>query len=119
VTPADDEENSFVANTPTGCWTAIIKKVNESQGGKRVFTTVSGPEYFGLSNPKVRRLIEALTDAERCEKYERKFDNSSKKKKKKGKSKKSKRKTDAELEESQTQEEVANSQSVRSIRLFY
>ncbi|KAL0491377.1 transforming growth factor beta regulator 1 [Acrasis kona] len=72
VTPSDDQETVFTSSTPTRCWTNVIKRVNEAGG--RIYTTVSGPEYFGLSNPKVQRMIESLPDADKCKKYQRKFD---------------------------------------------
>ncbi len=82
--------------------------MNESQGGKRVFTTVSGPEYFGLSNPKVRALIESLPNADKCERYDKKVDSETTPKKKRGRPAKVKveeasqaSEEDAEFDESQ------------------
>eukprot|EP01080_Neovahlkampfia_damariscottae_P000097 gene97-4346_t len=73
VTPNDDPTQSFTSTTPTGAWTPIIKKVQESRkkiGGKRQYSTVSGPEYFGLSNPKCRELLNSLENADKCESYQ-------------------------------------------------
>lgn len=46
-----------------------MKKINEiktEEAGKRVFTNVSGPEYFGLAHPTVMKLISELPNAEKC-----------------------------------------------------
>lgn len=67
-----ETSEEFTANTPTGSWTPIIKKVQVSKKGpsvKRQHTTVSGPEYFGLSHPKCLQLIANLPNAEKCEKF--------------------------------------------------
>lgn len=68
VTPEDDPEGSVTSNTPTGAWTPIIKKCQEAKG-KKNFATISGPEYFGIANFKVRRLVELLPDADKCVNY--------------------------------------------------
>ena len=52
VTPNDDPTQSFTSITPTGAWTPIIKKVQESRkkiGGKRQYSTVSGPGKKNVS----------------------------------------------------------------------
>jgi hypothetical protein len=49
VTPKDNPEDKFTSSTPTGAWTPIIKKVQESRkkiGGKRQYSTVSGPGFY-------------------------------------------------------------------------
>jgi hypothetical protein len=54
----------------TAAWTSVVKRVNEiksEESGKKVFTNVSGPEYFGLANPTVMKLISELPNAEKCE----------------------------------------------------
>ena len=60
----------------TGVWTFVLKKVLEaraaasssSSGGqvKKQSTAVSGPEYFGLTNPRVAELIEQMPNADKC-----------------------------------------------------
>jgi hypothetical protein len=74
VTPADDPNTEFSSSTPTGCCTPMVKKVNQAQAsGKRSTTSVSGPEFFGFSNPRVMQLIEMLPNADKCERYARKY----------------------------------------------
>ncbi|KAL0490707.1 histone-lysine N-methyltransferase [Acrasis kona] len=66
VTPLDDPEVTYQSTTASGAWLPIIKLVGE---GKRETFTVSGPEYFGLSNTHIKRLIEALPNAKKCTRY--------------------------------------------------
>ncbi|KAL9651515.1 hypothetical protein ABK040_001461 [Willaertia magna] len=78
VTASDDPDTHWTGTSPTGAWTNVIKKVNESKKNtsnlkERSFATVSGPEYFGLSNPKTGQLIELMTNSEKCENYTRKY----------------------------------------------
>lgn len=71
VTPSDDTNSHFAANTPTGAWSQVIKKIQVAapRGEKRQNTTVSGPEFFGLSNPRVKLLIEMLPNIDKCANY--------------------------------------------------
>ncbi|KAG2392998.1 hypothetical protein C9374_009575 [Naegleria lovaniensis] len=92
ITPSDDTI-SYTSSTPSGAWSAVIKTVQESKNKSMKTCTVSGPEYFGLSNSKVRHLIELLPDAEKCTHYKRKFvnpeeDNEPQSAKKRGRKKK-------------------------------
>jgi hypothetical protein len=68
VLALDDPDTEYISTTSTACWITILKKVNDI-GKKRATVSVSGPEYFGLSNPKVRQLIETLPNADLCENY--------------------------------------------------
>ncbi|EFC44104.1 predicted protein [Naegleria gruberi] len=74
ITPADDD-NSFTSSTPSGVWSLVIKKVNESRKKNSKTCTVSGPEYYGLSNARIRQLIEMLPNADKCVNYKKKFSN--------------------------------------------
>eukprot|EP01028_Stygiella_incarcerata_P002276 TRINITY_DN14231_c0_g1_i1.p1 TRINITY_DN14231_c0_g1~~TRINITY_DN14231_c0_g1_i1.p1 ORF type:complete len:1121 (+),score=331.87 TRINITY_DN14231_c0_g1_i1:475-3837(+) len=71
VTLREDPSFSFVNTTPTRVWTEVVSAVNahRSAKGKRVYTTVSGPEMFGLSNMVVSKLILSLPDADQCKEY--------------------------------------------------
>lgn len=71
VTAEDDMEHPILSNTCTGAWTVVVRKVNEARGkkGKRMFTTVSGPEMFGLSTTLVSQLICHLPGADSCKQY--------------------------------------------------
>jgi len=69
VTPLDDEENSIIRDSSTGCWIDICKRINELNGNKRNHVTVSGPERFGLADPNVIYLLQKLPYADKCGKY--------------------------------------------------
>ncbi|KAL6064802.1 F/Y-rich N-terminus-domain-containing protein [Balamuthia mandrillaris] len=62
----------ITASTASGAWTEIVKTVNGlklEKTGKRLFTTVSGPEMFGYSHPTIAKLIQDLPGAEKCRRY--------------------------------------------------
>lgn len=99
ITPSDDTI-SYTSSTPSGAWSAVIKTVQESRNKSMKTCTVSGPEYYGLSNSKVRHLIELLPNAEKCTQYKRKFvnpeeDNESQSTKKRGRKKKEEKTEDS------------------------
>jgi len=78
----DDQENAISATSPSAAWKIIIEKVNvlkkEPTQGKRMFASVSGPEYFGFSNATISKLIQELPNAEKCANYiMKKFTNGS------------------------------------------
>ena len=60
----------FSAATPTGAWSSVIKLANEIRNKKDTSNSVSGPDYFGISNPIVAKLIEELPGANQCVNYE-------------------------------------------------
>jgi len=65
-----DFEAPIEERSATAAWTSVVKRVNEiksEESGKKVFTNVSGPEYFGLANPTVMKLISELPNAEKCD----------------------------------------------------
>lgn len=69
LTSDDNPDQPIRASSATAAWTVIVKKVNEiktEEAGKRVFTNVSGPEYYGLAHPTVMKLISELPNAEKC-----------------------------------------------------
>lgn len=64
-----DFDEPIVAQSCTGAWQSVVKKVNEMKSeetGKRTYTNISGPEYFGLAHPTVMKLISELPNAEKC-----------------------------------------------------
>ncbi|KAG2374521.1 hypothetical protein C9374_010805 [Naegleria lovaniensis] len=69
VLTSDDNPNEVIeAPSATAAWTAIVKQINKiksEESGKRVFTNVSGPEYFGLAHPTIMKLISQLPNAEK------------------------------------------------------
>ncbi|KAL0491809.1 hypothetical protein AKO1_010220 [Acrasis kona] len=74
VTASDNPSIVFTSSTPTGCCTPLVKKVNDVAGsGKRSTTSVSGPEFFGFSSPRVMQLIELLPNADKCANYVKKY----------------------------------------------
>jgi hypothetical protein len=48
----------------------VIKKVNEVRQ-KDSSNAISGPEYYGFSNPLVREMIEELPNVDKCTKYKK------------------------------------------------
>jgi len=72
VTCKDDPDNPIISATASGAWTEIVKRINDQKRemtGKRMFTTVSGPEMFGYAHPSIAKLIQDLPGAELCDKY--------------------------------------------------
>lgn len=51
----------------------ICQRVNQLQEVKKDKVTISGTERFGLLEPNVTRLLEDLSDAEKCSKYKFKY----------------------------------------------
>ncbi|KAK4536923.1 hypothetical protein CDCA_CDCA10G2948 [Cyanidium caldarium] len=74
VTCADMPERPFVDKSPSGCWTQVMKAVRDATpvGKQRLHVTVSGPEYFGLSQPVVEELLQELPGADQLKHYKRK-----------------------------------------------
>ena len=73
VTAADDSARPVVMDSPTRCWTEIVSRVNIQRVARKqkpVYTAISGPEYFGLSKPRVQSLIEQLPNAHLCRGYQ-------------------------------------------------
>jgi hypothetical protein len=69
LTSEDNPDQPIKQSSATAAWTVIVKKVNEiktEEAGKKVFTNVSGPEYYGLAHPTVMKLISELPNAEKC-----------------------------------------------------
>eukprot|EP00163_Fabomonas_tropica_P012549 TRINITY_DN2387_c0_g1_i2.p1 TRINITY_DN2387_c0_g1~~TRINITY_DN2387_c0_g1_i2.p1 ORF type:complete len:587 (-),score=216.49 TRINITY_DN2387_c0_g1_i2:79-1839(-) len=77
VTPDDDKDNPIVGSTATSSWSTIVRNVNDQKDAKnkRNFVSVSGPEWFGFSNPAVAKLIEELPDADKLPLYSMKYQN--------------------------------------------
>lgn len=66
----DLPDRIFVGATPTGAWGFVVKLANELRGKKDASNSASGPDYFGLSNQIVAKLIEELPGANLCTNYE-------------------------------------------------
>ncbi|KAG0828116.1 hypothetical protein G6F29_007809 [Rhizopus arrhizus] len=61
---ADAPDQCLSAKTATGVWALVIKKVNEVRQ-KDSSNAISGPEYYGFSNPLVREMIEELPNVDK------------------------------------------------------
>jgi len=53
VTAEDDPENPVVASTSTAAWQTVLQKVKKVA---TKFANISGPDYFGLSNPTIKKV---------------------------------------------------------------
>ena len=70
---SDRDPEVFVADTSSGVWAKIGKRINECKEaviGKKNFTQLSGPEMFGYGHPTVIRLLQELPGVEKLTKYE-------------------------------------------------
>ena len=57
VTPADAPDKATSANSATAAWSKIFKLVkNDDKSTKKSSAAVSGPEYFGLARPIIRKV---------------------------------------------------------------
>ncbi len=68
VSPEGHPDVIFSSTSSTGAWAAVAKAVSQLRGRDSA-PSVSGPDYFGLSNPTVSMLIERLPGAHLCEQY--------------------------------------------------
>ena len=67
---SDEEPNNIIIkDSSTGCWVHVCKRVNNLKEFKKAKVTISGTERFGLLESNVVRLLEHLTNAEKCFKY--------------------------------------------------
>jgi len=71
VTCADMPEEPFEDKSPSGCWSQIMRIIRERTplDRRRVHATVSGPEYFGLTQPIVEELLQSLPGAAQLKNY--------------------------------------------------
>jgi len=71
VVADDDKDHPIVEKSPGSAWMRVVSRVNEMKAPeqRRKKVTVSGPEMFGLSDPRVRTAVEQLPNIERCHGY--------------------------------------------------
>ncbi|BDA48275.1 probable lysine-specific demethylase JMJ16 at C-terminar half [Coccomyxa sp. Obi] len=78
VTAMDRADEPLIAKSCTGCWSAVLKRINAEIEGRRAAgedlppppkTAIAGPEYFGLNQPEIMDAIEALDPEHACEDY--------------------------------------------------
>ncbi|KAJ3221334.1 hypothetical protein HDU81_010727, partial [Chytriomyces hyalinus] len=68
VTPEDCPERSVTALSATGAWMPILKAANELRN--KTFTSgLSGPDFFGLTNGIVTKVLQELPNARLCKSY--------------------------------------------------
>ncbi|CAG8639010.1 7013_t:CDS:2 [Funneliformis caledonium] len=68
VVQAADQPEAIIASSATGAWTPVIKQANSIRNRKHS-NAASGPDYFGLSQPTVRKMIQELPNAHKCKNY--------------------------------------------------
>lgn len=76
VIARDDADNPVIAESPSKCWSEVMRRVNAARvehHQRPVYTAISGPEYFGISKPRVAALFEQLEGAEHCVGYQVRF----------------------------------------------
>jgi len=67
ITSEEDLNNPVIANTSTGAWAEILKRVTKL---KVSGTAVSGPEMFGFVHPTIQKFIQEMNNARECKNYE-------------------------------------------------
>ncbi|KAI9255798.1 F/Y-rich N-terminus-domain-containing protein [Phascolomyces articulosus] len=70
IRAADAPEEEMSARTPTGAWALVIKRANEVRHRESA-NAISGPEYYGFSNPLVIEMVEGLPNVDKCINYRR------------------------------------------------
>lgn len=69
VRPSDQPSVVLAGSTPSSVWSQVFREA-QSIRGKTHTGSVSGPDYFGLSQPIVKYLIQQLDGARECYGYE-------------------------------------------------
>lgn len=78
VVALDRPDEPLVAKSCTGCWTAVLKRINAEINARREAgedlppppkTAIAGPEYFGLNQPNIQEAIEELDPDRICIEY--------------------------------------------------
>lgn len=69
VYPEGHPESAFTSASSTGVWNAVAKAAAQIRG-KDSAPAISGPDYFGFSNPTISMLIERLPNANLCDQYQ-------------------------------------------------
>jgi hypothetical protein len=69
VTMDSHPEISFESNSPSAPWNIIADKAREIRSDGDRHSTVSGPDYFGLTSPIICYLIQQMECADQCVNY--------------------------------------------------
>jgi hypothetical protein len=65
VTCIDAPDDAVTSDSCSGAWSIVLRRVD----GEKNNYPINGPIQFGLTNPIVRQLIEAVPHARKCKKY--------------------------------------------------
>jgi len=68
VTAEDLPGESFTANSASGAWKSVLTELSK-RGSTGAKTHASGPDFFGLSDLGVTKVIQELPNAEKCMRY--------------------------------------------------
>ncbi|KAI8102867.1 hypothetical protein M9434_005659 [Picochlorum sp. BPE23] len=78
VVALDRPDEPLIAKSCTGCWTAVLKRINAEIEARRAAgedlpppprTAIAGPEYFGFNQPDIVVAVEALDPNQECFEY--------------------------------------------------
>jgi hypothetical protein len=78
VVALDRPNEPLIAKSCTGCWTAVLKRINAVIEAKRAAgedlpppprTAIAGPEYFGFNQPDIVVAVESLDPEQSCYEY--------------------------------------------------
>lgn len=78
VVALDRPDEPLIAKSCTGCWTAVLKRINAEIEARRSAgedlpppprTAIAGPEYFGFNQPDIVDAVEALDPDQECVDY--------------------------------------------------
>ena len=78
VVALDRPDEPLIAKSCTGCWTAVLKRINAEIEARRAAgedlpppprTAIAGPEYFGFNQPDIVDAVEALDEEQACFDY--------------------------------------------------
>ncbi len=78
VVALDRPDEPLIAKSCTGCWTAVLKRINAEIEARRAAgedlpppprTAIAGPEYFGFNQPDIVNAVEALDEEQACFDY--------------------------------------------------
>ncbi|XP_049851444.1 uncharacterized protein LOC126326044 [Schistocerca gregaria] len=73
LTCEDLPSEPIEGSTPSGVWSEVLERIRpirEGIAGRKLLSTVSGPEQFGLSHRVIHQLIERLPNASLCVNYD-------------------------------------------------
>ncbi len=60
MTADDDPDEAYFGDSPSKCWTQILRAIGAKTNSKRATFSISGAKQFGLSNHSIRKIIANL-----------------------------------------------------------